>query len=117
MATVRWHESFSELRILALGRVLARHTIGCVGDEDHSASAQVVAVEEDDVMNLIDDRAERLSLARILGPGECLNHHDETLPSTPAVAHHQAEMSPHSQHVLAFTQIRRGAGESPAPRL
>lgn len=59
MATVRWHESFSELRILALGRVLARHTIGCVGDEDHSASAQVVAVEEDDVMNLIDDRAER----------------------------------------------------------
>lgn len=29
------------------------------GDEDHGASAQVDAVEEDGVMNLIDDWAER----------------------------------------------------------
>jgi hypothetical protein len=30
-----------------------------MGDEDHGASAQVDAVEEDDVMNLIDGQAER----------------------------------------------------------
>ena len=59
LVTVRWHESFPDLIILAPGRVPARHAIGCVGDEDHGASAQVDAVEEDDVMNLIDDWAER----------------------------------------------------------
>ena len=59
VVSVRWHESFPHLRILAPGRVSARHAIGRVGDEDHGASAQVDAVEEDDVMNLIDDWAER----------------------------------------------------------
>ena len=33
-----------------------------MGDENHSASAQVDTIDEDDVMNLIDDRAERPSL-------------------------------------------------------
>jgi len=30
-----------------------------LSDKDHGASAQVDAVDEDDVMDLIDDRAER----------------------------------------------------------
>ena len=79
-----------------------------MGDEDHGVSAQVDAVEEDDVMNLIDDRAERLSLARTLGPGECLNHHDETPPSTPAVAHPQAEKCLQSQYVLSVHPDKEG---------
>ena len=33
--------------------------IGCLGDEHHGAWAQVDTIDEDDVMNLIDDRAER----------------------------------------------------------
>ena len=33
--------------------------IGCLGDKDHGASAQVNTVNEDDLMNLIDDRAKR----------------------------------------------------------
>ena len=45
--------------ILTPGRVPAQHTIGCLGDEDHGVWAQVDAVNEDDLMNLIDDRAER----------------------------------------------------------
>ena len=45
--------------ILTPGRVPAQHVIGCLGDEYHGVSAQVDAVDEDDVMNLIDDRAER----------------------------------------------------------
>ena len=53
------HERAPGPRILTPGRVLAQHTIGCLGDEDHGASAQVDAVDEDDLMNLIDDRAER----------------------------------------------------------
>ena len=45
--------------ILTPSRVPAQHAIGCLGDEDHGAWAQVDTVNEDDVMNLIDDRAER----------------------------------------------------------
>ena len=45
--------------ILTPSRVPAQHAIGCLGDEHHNASAQVDAVDEDDVMNLIDDRAKR----------------------------------------------------------
>ena len=45
--------------ILTPGRVPAQHAIGCLGDEDHGVWAQVDAVDEDDLMNLIDDRAER----------------------------------------------------------
>ena len=33
--------------------------IGCLGDEHHGVSPQVDTIDEDDVMNLIDDRAER----------------------------------------------------------
>ena len=53
------HERAPGPRILTPGRVPAQHTIGCLGDEDHGASAQVDAVDEDDLMDLIDDRAER----------------------------------------------------------
>lgn len=35
--------------------------IGCLGDEHHGASTQVDAVNEDDVMNLIDDRAKAIT--------------------------------------------------------
>ena len=59
VVTVRWHEGLPDLRILAPGRVPSRHAIGCMGDEHHGVSAQVDAVEEDDVMNLIDGQAER----------------------------------------------------------
>ena len=45
--------------ILTPGRAPAQHTIRCLGDKDHGASAQVDAVDEDDLMNLIDDRTER----------------------------------------------------------
>ena len=53
------HERAPGPRILTPSRIPAQHTIGCLGDEHHGASAQVDAVDEDDVMNLIDDRAER----------------------------------------------------------
>lgn len=59
----RWrdpaHERFPGTGILTPGRVPTQHAIGCLSDEDHGASAQVDAVNEDDLMNLIDDRTER----------------------------------------------------------
>ena len=59
----RWrdpaHERFPGTGILTPRRLPTQHAIGCLGDEHHGASAQVDAVDEDDVMNLIDDRAER----------------------------------------------------------
>ena len=53
------HERAPGPRILTPSRIPAQHTIGCLGDKHHGASAQVDAVDEDDLMNLIDDRAER----------------------------------------------------------
>ena len=53
------HERFPGTGILTPGRVPAQHTIGRLGDEDHGSGAQVYAVNEDDLMNLIDDRTER----------------------------------------------------------
>ena len=53
------HERFPGTRILTPSRVPTQHMIGCLGDEHHGVSPQVDAVDEDDVMNLIDDRAER----------------------------------------------------------
>ena len=53
------HERAPGSRILTPGRVPAQHAVGCLGDEYHGVSPQVDAVDEDDVMNLIDDRAER----------------------------------------------------------
>ena len=53
------HERTPSPRILTPRRVPTQHAIGCLGDEDHGAGAQVDAVDEDDLMNLIDDRAER----------------------------------------------------------
>ena len=53
------HERAPGPRVLAPGRVPAQHAIGCLGDKHHGVSAQVDAVDEDDVMDLIDDRAER----------------------------------------------------------
>ena len=53
------HESFPGTGILTPSRVPTQHAIGCLGDEDHGASAQVDTVNEDDLMNLIDDRAKR----------------------------------------------------------
>ena len=59
----RWrdpaHERTPSPRILTPSRVPTQHTIGSLGDENHGASAQVNTVNEDDLMNLIDDRAER----------------------------------------------------------
>ena len=37
-----------------------------MSDENHSATAQVDTIDDDDVMNLIDDRAERPSLPQRL---------------------------------------------------
>ena len=54
----RAHERFPGTGILTPGRVPAQHTIGCLGDEHHGASALVDTIDEDDVMNLIEDRAE-----------------------------------------------------------
>ena len=53
------HERAPGPRILTPSRVPTQHAIGSLGDKDHSASAQVDTVNEDDLMNLIDDRAER----------------------------------------------------------
>ena len=53
------HERAPGPRILTPSRIPAQHTIGCLGDEHHGVSAQVDAVDEDDLMNFIDDRAER----------------------------------------------------------
>ena len=59
----RWrdpaHERAPGPGILTPRRLPTQHTIGCLGDENHGASAQVDTIDEDDVMNLIDDRAER----------------------------------------------------------
>ena len=53
------HERAPGPRILTPSRIPAQHTIGCLGDKHHGASAQVDTVNEDDLMNLIDDRAKR----------------------------------------------------------
>ena len=53
------HERAPGPGILTPSRVPAQHAIGCLGDEDHGVWAQVDAVDEDDLMHLIDDRAER----------------------------------------------------------
>ena len=53
------HERAPGPRILTPSRIPAQHTIGCLGDKHHGVSAQVDTVDEDDLMNLIDDRAER----------------------------------------------------------
>ena len=53
------HERAPGPGILTPGRVPAQHAVGCLGDEDHGVSAQVDAVDEDDLMNFIDDRAKR----------------------------------------------------------
>ena len=53
------HERTPGPRIHTPSRVPPQHMIGCLSDEHHSASAQVDTIDEDDVMNLIDDQAER----------------------------------------------------------
>lgn len=59
----RWrnpaHERFPGTGILTPSRVPTQHTIGGLSDEHHSASAQVDTINENDVMNLIDDRTKR----------------------------------------------------------
>ena len=60
------HERAPGPGILTPSRVPAQHTIGCLGDEHHDAWAQVDAVNEDDLMNLIDDRAQRPQLPQRL---------------------------------------------------
>ena len=53
------HERFPGPGILTPSRLPTQHTIGSLSDEHHDASAQVDTINEDDLMNLIDDRAER----------------------------------------------------------
>ena len=53
------HERAPGPRILTPGRVPTQHAIGSLSDENNGASAQVNAVDEDNLMHLIDDRAER----------------------------------------------------------
>ena len=53
------HERFPGTGILTPRRVPTQNMIGCLSDENHGASAQVDAIDEDDLMNLIDDRTER----------------------------------------------------------
>ena len=53
------HERAPGPRILTPSRVPTQHAIGSLSDENHGASAQVDTVNEDDLMNLIDDRAKR----------------------------------------------------------
>lgn len=59
----RWrdpaHERAPGPRILTPNRIPTQHTIGSLSDKHHGASAQVDTVDEDDLMNLIDDRTER----------------------------------------------------------
>ena len=59
----RWrdpaHERFPGTGILTPSRVPTQHAIGSLSDENNGASAQVDTVDEDDVINLINDRAER----------------------------------------------------------
>ena len=53
------HERFPGTGILTPSRIPAQHTIGSLSDKHHSPSAQGNTVDEDDLMNLIDDRAKR----------------------------------------------------------
>ena len=53
------HEHTPGPRILTPGRVPTQHAIGSLSDENYGASAQMDTIDEDDVMNLIDDRTER----------------------------------------------------------
>ena len=53
------HERAPGPGILTPSRVPTQHMIGCLGDEHDGAWAQVDAIDEDDLMNLIDDRAKR----------------------------------------------------------
>ena len=53
------HERFPGTGILTPSRVPTQHAIGSLSDENNGASAQVNTVNEDDLMNLIDDRAKR----------------------------------------------------------
>ena len=53
------HERAPGPRILTPSRIPAQHTIGCLGDKHHGISAQVNTVDDNDLMNLIDDRAKR----------------------------------------------------------
>ena len=53
------HERAPGPRILTPSRIPTQHTIGSLGDKHHGVSPQVATVDEDDVMNLIDDRAKR----------------------------------------------------------
>ena len=59
----RWrdpaHERFPGPGILTPRRVPTQHMIRSLSDEHHGTSAQVDAVDEDDLMHFIDDRAER----------------------------------------------------------
>ena len=53
------HERTPSPGILTPSRVPTQHAIGSLSDENNGASAQVNTVNEDDLMNLIDDRAKR----------------------------------------------------------
>ena len=53
------HERAPGTGILTPSRVPTQHAIGSLSDENNGASAQVNTVNEDDLMNLIDDRAKR----------------------------------------------------------
>ena len=53
------HERAPGPRILTPSRIPTQHTIGSLSDKHHGASAQVNTINEDDLMNLIDDRAKR----------------------------------------------------------
>ena len=53
------HERAPGPRILTPSRVPTQHAIGSLSDENHGTSAQVNTVNEDDLMNLIDDRTKR----------------------------------------------------------
>ena len=53
------HERAPGTGILTPSRVPTQHAIGSLSDENNGAAAQVNTVNEDDLMNLIDDRAKR----------------------------------------------------------
>ena len=48
------HERFPDTRILTPSRVPTQHMIGSLSDEHDGAWAQMDAIDEDDLMNLID---------------------------------------------------------------
>ena len=60
------HEHTPGPRILTPHRAPTQHMIGSASDDNHGASAQVDTIDDDDVMNLIDDRADRPSLPQQL---------------------------------------------------